>query len=632
MDKDNINIINSITKPQKKLSVSNKTEAKKISQPSTLAKKTTSNTSKNLSNQVKTSPEVQQLISQVIKQASLKPKSVAVQKQSLAQNPIKAKATQLKSAVSKQLTSFQKSDISIQKEEKIQKLDTKTMLREQEIKPDLQQMIKDAKKPSYDLEKGLTFEIKTLNKHFQFNNEQDCNIPIMVSVKTQDSTNDILEEQKEQVKQAEQSRPSIDLVCVIDNSGSMQGEKIQNVKTTLLQLLDMLNSNDRLSLILFNSYPTLLCNLRKVDDKNTPNIQKIINSITAEEYTDINSGMLMAFNILQKRQFFNPVSSIFLLSDGQDNGADEKIKKYINSNQSLKNECFSIHSFGFGSDHDGPLMNRICQLKDGNFYYVEKINQVDEFFVDALGGLFSVVAQEILIEINLNRQDKNFQKYFSNCKVSKTYGDMWKCIKQDEIYQIKINQLFSGVSKDFIMEIVVPKQEVKMLEDFERNLEIVKGQLTAIPVDIQYTTKIVKDSNLILTLFLQNETVPVDSEINDAVEFNYLRVQAAEAMEVAISYSEKQQYEQSQVVLKSILSKIENSHPKNKQKILILKKDLLDCQESAQPRVYENVGKYKMLSKKVANSKQASQAVEECDMYQNNIQKVMVMCIKKKKM
>ncbi|KAL4499756.1 hypothetical protein ABPG72_017296 [Tetrahymena utriculariae] len=631
MDSTNINVVNSLQLPLKKLTASTKTEAKKISKPSTLVKKNTSSTSKNLSNQIKTSPQIQ-FISPIIKKAVLQPQTVVAQKQPLTQNPVQINTNQPKTIFQNKIIPSQKPSTSIQKEEKIKKIDSKIMLQEQEIKPDLQQMIKDTNKPSYDLEKGLTFEIKTLNKHFQFNSQQDCNIPIMVSVKTQDSINDIQEEQKEQVKQVEQSRPSIDLVCVIDNSGSMQGEKIQNVKTTLLQLLDMLNSNDRLSLILFNSYPTLLCNLRKVDDENKPSIQNIINSITADGGTDINSGMLMAFNILQKRQCFNPVSSVFLLSDGQDNGADEKIKKYINSNQSLKNECFSIHSFGFGSDHDGPLMNRICQLKDGNFYYVEKINQVDEFFVDALGGLFSVVAQEILIEINLNRQDKNFQKYFSNCKVSKTYGDMWKCVKQDEIYQIKINQLFSGVSKDFIMEIVVPKNEVKMLEDFERNLEIIKGQLSAIPVDIQYTTKVVKDSNLILTLFLQNETVPIDSEINDAVEFNYLRVQVAEAMEEAINFSEKQQYEQGQVVLKGILNKIENSHPKNKEKVQILKKDILDCQESAQPRVYENVGKYKMLSKKEANFKQASQAVEECDMYQNNIQKKMVMHLKSKKM
>jgi len=32
-------------------------------------------------------------------------------------------------------------------------------------------------------------------------------------------------------------------------------------------------------------------------------------------------------------------------------------------------------------------------LRDGSFYYIEKLDKVDECFVDALGGLFSVVAE-----------------------------------------------------------------------------------------------------------------------------------------------------------------------------------------------------------------------------------------------
>jgi len=51
------------------------------------------------------------------------------------------------------------------------------------------------------------------------------------------------------------------------------------------------------------------------------------------------------------------------------------------------------------------MMNSICELKGGSFYYVEKIDQIDEFFVDALGGLFSVVAQEVEIDVNLNLSD-----------------------------------------------------------------------------------------------------------------------------------------------------------------------------------------------------------------------------------
>lgn len=77
------------------------------------------------------------------------------------------------------------------------------------------------------------------------------------------------------------------MVCVIDNSGSMGGDKIKNVKTTLIQLIDMLKETDRLSLILFNSYPTLLSNLRTITPENKVHFINIINKINSEGGTDI---------------------------------------------------------------------------------------------------------------------------------------------------------------------------------------------------------------------------------------------------------------------------------------------------------------------------------------------------------
>lgn len=88
----------------------------------------------------------------------------------------------------------------------------------------------------------------------------------MVSVKSLESTDED-SNKLESVKTLD-TRPSVDLICVIDNSSSMLGEKIENVKTTLLQLLDMLNKNDRISLVLFNSQASLLCNLRTLTSEN----------------------------------------------------------------------------------------------------------------------------------------------------------------------------------------------------------------------------------------------------------------------------------------------------------------------------------------------------------------------------
>ena len=53
---------------------------------------------------------------------------------------------------------------------------------------------------------------------------------------------------------------------------------------------------------------------------------------------------------------------------------------------------FSIHSFGFGTDHDEELMTNICRMKDGTFYFIKELSTLDEAFCNALGGIISLVA------------------------------------------------------------------------------------------------------------------------------------------------------------------------------------------------------------------------------------------------
>ncbi len=49
------------------------------------------------------------------------------------------------------------------------------------------------------------------------------------------------------------SRVPIDLVCVVDQSGSMAGEKIQLLKQTLVYITEQLNDFDRLAIISFDT-------------------------------------------------------------------------------------------------------------------------------------------------------------------------------------------------------------------------------------------------------------------------------------------------------------------------------------------------------------------------------------------
>jgi hypothetical protein len=96
---------------------------------------------------------------------------------------------------------------------------------------------------------------------------------------------------------------------------------------------------------------------------------------------------------LKQRTKENAVTSIFLLSDGLDGGAEKKVAESLfKFYKSLNEKTFTIHSFGFGSDHDPKLMSEIANLRDGNFYFIQDLTKLDECFINALGALFSVVA------------------------------------------------------------------------------------------------------------------------------------------------------------------------------------------------------------------------------------------------
>ncbi len=76
-------------------------------------------------------------------------------------------------------------------------------------------------------------------------------MPAMISIKTEGG-----------------ERTNVDLICVIDVSGSMSGEKISLVKSTMKYLLDALTPADRLSIITFENFGEVLCGMTSVNDEN----------------------------------------------------------------------------------------------------------------------------------------------------------------------------------------------------------------------------------------------------------------------------------------------------------------------------------------------------------------------------
>jgi uncharacterized protein YegL len=373
---------------------------------------------------------------------------------------------------------------------------------------------------------------------------------------------------KENVKKV---KTNTDIICVIDISGSMGGSKLQMVLDSFNTILKHLGDNDRLSIVTFESSAQRWTPLLRMTESGKDKIRETVKKIKSRGGTNINSGLSMALDILQSRKHRNQVASIMLLSDGQDGSA-------LNAGwrRQYDKDC-NIHSFGYGSDHDPQLMTSIADVGDGNFYYIDKLDAVEDTFIDALGSLISSVAKNVSITISETKNDAGV-----SAKINKVMGDvsMWDTDKTGA-YTTTSNYLMSGSKKDYVFEITIPKHE-KSLEDHEKQLPVIEMSVEMKGLDDK---TVVKKGKLQLSLINEGEEFDDDKADNNNAEVSvqFYRVRSAEVMDEARKLADANQLEKAQAALKAMLEELSNSFIKEEQFIVGLISDLKQLTSDLNP-------------------------------------------------
>ena len=287
---------------------------------------------------------------------------------------------------------------------------------------------------------------------------------------------------------------NVDLICVIDVSGSMHGEKIYQVKESLKILISLMGEKDRLCLITFSSNAKNFYNLEYLTKKNKEILEEKINQISAGGGTNILSGLKMAVEII-KSQTYNEkrVSSILLLSDGCDNESnDVELADSLKQLTKGLGLSFTLHTFGYGDDHDAKVMNKLANLRDGSFFYVQEYSKVAEYFVSVLGACVSVISKKLYLKL---------QVLNNNCKIIKAYGaqNLYSHETTEKYFQTTLLQFICGKEYTFVLDIFVDESKVQIGEEilkFEISYESIEHDNKKINKEIIYKYEL-KDTEYI---------------------------------------------------------------------------------------------------------------------------------------
>ncbi|CAF2513196.1 unnamed protein product [Rotaria sp. Silwood2] len=253
------------------------------------------------------------------------------------------------------------------------------------------------------------------------------------------------------------SRVPIDLVCVVDQSGSMSGVKIALLKQTLVYIVEQMNEFDRLAIISFDT--TAFDRSHGLKRMNQQNKQTLINAINTD-ITDgggtyIGSGLQMGINLLTDRQTKNPLNAVLLLTDGQDNDTHD----YTQLMQTLPSGV-QCHTFGYGPDHTASLLVQLAeQGNGGTFTYIDEQHAIGPSFAMALGGLFTCIAQEVHINIE-------FTGDYKVTHVHSKYKYEPEQLPSGKL-DVKLHDLNAEEKRNFVFQLHVPK-----LNNNEQNVDM----------------------------------------------------------------------------------------------------------------------------------------------------------------
>ncbi|CAF3588431.1 unnamed protein product [Rotaria sp. Silwood1] len=347
------------------------------------------------------------------------------------------------------------------------------------------------------------------------------------------------------------SRVPIDLICVVDQSASMSGAKMILLKQTLMYITEQLTDLDRLAIISFDDHAYDRSHgLKRMNENNKHILNMVINDDIEDGFsTYIGCGLEMGVEMFRRRQTKNPISALFLLTDGQ----DDEVHDYSHVIRRLPEDVV-CHTFGYGSDHEADLLVQLTeQGNGGTFTYIDKHEAVGPAFAMALAGLLTCVAQNIRINLEFNGE--------------------YKVIHADSIYKyeperlpsskitFKLNDLNADEKRNLVFQLYVPKVKNKSSSEYhyrEQQQSVsnhVIGQVSVRYVDPKSgrtLTTIPVPFHLIRASNLSSEHL----RVSYTIDLQRNRIETALALKRAMT---EQNYSRSLALLKNQVENIKTS-------------------------------------------------------------------------
>jgi len=262
-------------------------------------------------------------------------------------------------------------------------------------------------------------------------------------------------------------REGLDLVVVLDVSSRMDKDNVGRMKTAMQFVINKLTPTDRLCIVTFADGATRHNQLRCMTAAAHKDLEATVGGLKATRGggANIKAGMDAALAVFTSRKHTNGrTTNIFLLSNGVQSttgGGDARLVDIGN---------VAVFTFGIGKETDNNAVLSTIARKSagGTFSTVQDGADLTTPLAELLGGVLTVVAQDVKLTLKPNRKEKHL-----DTMVVAPGLDYQQTTTDDGKITIQFGALFSGETRKVVinMKLLPTKEEDEDEDEDEEEAE-----------------------------------------------------------------------------------------------------------------------------------------------------------------
>lgn len=286
-------------------------------------------------------------------------------------------------------------------------------------------------------------------------------------------------------------RKDASLVFVIDVSGSMDQEnRLGLVKETLRLLLDELRSTDEVGIVVYGSRAYTILEPTRATERG--DILNAINQLRPDGSTNAEEGLIlgyqMAVRMVNQAQQGDRIVRLILCSDGVANVGNTGPDSILGRVRDYVDQSITLSTVGFGmGNYNDVLMEQLANDGNGNYRYVDTLDEAKRVFVENLTGLLQVIAKDAKVQVEFNQDVVRSYRLlgyenrdvadedFRNDHVDA--GEVGAGHSVTALYEIKLEQDVDATSDTPIATVYVRYEEIENADVKELSQVLTLGDL-----------------------------------------------------------------------------------------------------------------------------------------------------------